>query len=100
MVHKPEDYEWSSYRARIGLSDCEWLDPDPCFLALGRDEERPRERYRQFVELGAHEHELNFIRSAVQRNQLTGSEVFIREIEQRTGERILYRSPGRPPRER
>jgi hypothetical protein len=35
-------------------------------------------------------------RGAVQRNQLTGSEAFILEIEQRIGERILYRCRGRP----
>ena len=96
MVAKPEHYRWSSYRARIGLDNCEWLDPDPCFLALaGTDEER-QQHYREFVERGIHERELQFIRGAVERNQLTGSEAFILEIEQRTGERILHRSRGRP----
>jgi hypothetical protein len=42
------------------------------------------------------EHELQFIRGAVHRNQLTGSEAFILEIEKRTGERILHRPRGRP----
>jgi hypothetical protein len=37
-----------------------------------------------------HEHELQFIRGALHRNQLTGSEAFILEIEERTGERILH----------
>ena len=52
--------------------------------------------YRDFVEQGVHEHELKFIRGAVQRNQLTGSESFILHVERLTGERILHRSRGRP----
>ena len=96
MVTAPEHFAWSSYRARIGLSDCDWLDPDPCFLSLASTAERRQQRYKAFVEQGIHEQELQFIRGAVNRNQLTGSESFIFEIEQRTGERILYRSRGRP----
>jgi hypothetical protein len=45
---------------------------------------------------GVHEHELKFIRGAVQRNQLTGSESFILHVERLTGERILQPSHGRP----
>jgi putative transposase len=96
MVAKPEHYPWSSYRARVGLSPCDWLDADPCYLALASTDERRGQRYREFVEQGIHESELQFIRGAVQRNQLTGSEAFILEIEQRIGERILYRPRGRP----
>lgn len=98
IVNRPEDYRWSSYRARIGLLECEWLDPDPCFIALSPNESRRRERYKLFVEQQVSKHETEFIRGAVHRNQLTGSEAFILEIEQRIGERILYRSRGRPCR--
>jgi putative transposase len=96
MVEAPEDYPWSSYRARIGLVTCDWLDPDPCFLALASTHERRQQLYRAFVEQGVHEHELKFIRGAVHRNQLTGSEAFILEVERLIGERILPRDRGRP----
>jgi len=96
MVSRPEDYRWSSYRAKIGAEQCEWLDDDPCLLRLGSSRERCREAYRQYVNDGVTEHELKFIRGAVQRNQLTGSESFMVEIERRTGLRILNRSRGRP----
>jgi putative transposase len=96
MVAAPENYPWSSYRARIGLSECDWLDADPCYLALAQTEERRRQRYREFVEQCIHASELQFIRGAVQRNQLTGAEAFILKIEQRTGTRILHRQRGRP----
>lgn len=96
MVTAPQDYPWSSYQAHIGLTQCDWLDSDPCFLALASTQKRRQERYREFVEQGIHEHELKFIRNAVQRNQLIGSDAFILEIEQRIGERILHRPGGRP----
>lgn len=35
IVARPQDYLWSSYAAMTGRRDCPWLDPDPCFLALG-----------------------------------------------------------------
>jgi putative transposase len=96
MVAAPENYPSSSYRARIGLSECDWLDADPCYLALAQTEERRRQRYREFVEQCIHASELQFIRGGVQRNQLTGAEAFILKIEQRTGTRILHRQRGRP----
>lgn len=96
MVALPENYRWSSYRSRIGLDECEWLDPDPCFLALASTNERRQQRYREFVQQGISDYELKFIGGAVHRNQLTGSEAFMLEVERRTGERILYRPRGRP----
>jgi len=96
LVAHPEDYLWSSYRERIGLIEPLRLDVDPCFLGLGTTQQLRQQRYREFVAQGTREYELKFIRGAVQRNQLTGSESFILEIERRTGERILHRSRGRP----
>jgi putative transposase len=63
---------------------------------LAPDETRRQEIYRDFIEQGVSNYELNFIRDAVHRNQLTGGEAFMLEIEQRTGERILFRPRGRP----
>jgi putative transposase len=96
IVRRPEDYEWSSYRARIGLSSCPWLDPDPCFLALASTTEQRQQRYREFVTHDIPTDQLAFLRAAVQRNQLTGSDAFILQIEQLTGIRVLSRPPGRP----
>jgi putative transposase len=96
MVARPEEYPWSSYGAHVGLSECDWLDVDPCTSGLAKSQERRQQIYRNFVEQGIHKHELEFIRGAVHRNQLTGSEAFILHVEQITGERILHRTPGRP----
>jgi hypothetical protein len=59
-----------------------------------RTQERRQQRHREFAEQGICEHVLEFIRDCAQRNPLTGSEAFIRVIEQRIGERILHRPRG------
>ena len=38
MVATPEDYRWSSCHYHLGRNGWDWLDPDPCYLALGNDE--------------------------------------------------------------
>jgi REP-associated tyrosine transposase len=94
MVTQPEEYEWSSYRAKIGLETSGILDLDPCYLGL----KSPDETYRTFVEAGISPDEYSFIRERVQRNRLTGDGTFVDEVERRTGLRIEYREPGRPAR--
>lgn len=52
IVKRPEEYEWSSYRAHIGLTACLWLTPAPCITALAATTERQQVHYRKFVEQG------------------------------------------------
>lgn len=97
MAAEAGDYPWSSYRERIGRdAGSDWLDTDPCFLALGSDQLKRRERYEQFVKQAVPSEEIRLIREALQRGQLTGSSRFIDEIEQITGLRIHQRGQGRP----
>lgn len=96
MVAAPEQFVWSSYRAKIGLTDCDWLDEDPCTQALATDRVRRQERYRDFVAQGDDELELKLIRGALQRCQLTASESFVKSVEEKVGREISRREPGRP----
>ncbi len=98
VVSRPEDYAWSSFRALAGFSECDWLDTSPCYQALAGSSEARQQRYREFVGSGVGESELQAIRNAVRRNQLTGSDGFVRQIEDRLTRRISTRAPGRPPR--
>ena len=100
MVASPQDYQWSSYRVKVGLAQSSWLDEDPCYLSLGETYEQRCERYRAFVRAAIPEGEWDLIRQAVQRGQLTGNGCFIDEIEQITGRRIEFRKPGNQPREK
>jgi hypothetical protein len=57
---------------------------------------RRHERYREFLERDTAQTEIAFIRSAVQRNQLTGDESFITCVEALACERIAPREGRRP----
>lgn len=98
LVSRPEEYSWSSFRALAGLADPSWLDASPCYLALGESREDRQMRYREFVERGIEASELGFLRNAVRRNQLTGSDDFVCEMANRVSRRISTRAPGRPRR--
>lgn len=49
-IAHPEEYQWSSYCARMGLSQGDVLDSAPCYQALGPTDEVRRLRYRKLVE--------------------------------------------------
>ncbi len=96
MVSGPRQYKWSSYRERIKLEKRDMLDNAPSYLALSDDEGVRIKRYQAYLKQGATDKELALLRSAWSRNQLTGNQRFIDEIEQRVGLRIVNRGRGRP----
>jgi len=96
MVAEPGQYRWSSYRAKVGEQKNEWLDQDPCYLALGDTDADRQQRYRTWISSGNQNPELALIRQAVQRGQLTGGERFLAETEARIDRRIGASGRGRP----
>lgn len=96
LASQPEDYRWSSYAQRLGLTDDNWLDADPVTVTLGATVAARRHAYANFVREDIPVPEHRFIRDALRRNQLTGNHRFIDEIERRTGLRIKTRGRGRP----
>jgi putative transposase len=95
MVESPEDYRWSSYRSKVeGVQ--QWLDIDPCYQALATSLLKCGEAYRSFVKSPSSSSVEKVIQQAIQRNQLTGSNRFVDEIEQRIGVRVEFRNMGRP----
>jgi putative transposase len=93
---RPEHYRWSSYRAKIGLCECEWLDLDPCYLALGRTPQERQVAYREWVEAAIPDGELKLLRTAIRSGRPTGSRRFAEAISRRLGRRVELRGPGRP----
>jgi putative transposase len=96
MISRPEEYPWSSYSHKVGLSFCNWLDEDPCYMELGKTRSEREICYRDWVGSSIPQGELNLIRTAIQRGQLCGSSRFVSLVEQSIGERIEPRGPGRP----
>ncbi|OOG21490.1 hypothetical protein B1C78_16120, partial [Thioalkalivibrio denitrificans] len=98
MVSEAEAYAWSSFAQRMGRTEDVWIDPDPCYLALGTSDAARRERYMAFVREAVPEEETRVIREALQRGQLTGNGRFVDEVEHILGRRIEFRRQGRPVR--
>ncbi len=76
-----------------------WLDLDPCYEALGRTAHERARRYQAFVREAIPPEEWRLIREAIQRGQLTGTELFIEEMTAKIGTRITRRGQGRPKKE-
>lgn len=97
MVAHPSDYPWSSFNTRFNTTaTADWLDEIPCFETSGLAPEKKRARYVALIEQGIPTSEIQLIRNALQRAQLTGNSVFVDEIEKITGLRITNRGRGRP----
>lgn len=77
MVADAADYPWSSYRARVGeMPDGNWLDADPCFVALGNTAMEQRHQYEVFIRQAIPTDEIRLIRDALQRGAVDWYEPF------------------------
>jgi putative transposase len=96
IVATPEAYRWSSYRAKVGISDDDCLDFDPHYLGLAATARKRQKNYREYLLETISAAEAEQIRGAIQRGQLTGGAKFVKEIEAKVGKRIEFRGQGRP----
>jgi len=98
IVGDPLAYRWSSCAARLSSNPPAWLDPDPCYLAMGRTDAERQATYRAFLNESLSDAQLRLVRDAVRSGQLTGDPDFGDDIAKRTGRNIERRGPGRPPK--
>ncbi len=98
MVNDIADYEWSSYKQHVGLEAELWIDSDPAYQSLSNNAQERMRHYKDYVNQSGSESETNLITTALQRGQLTGTNRFMEDVEQRLGLRIEHRGPGRPRR--
>jgi putative transposase len=96
IVASPEAYRWSSYGAKVGLTQQGVVDFDPLYLGLSSSEKNRQDKYRDYMLGMISEEETDQIRRAIQRGQLTGANRFIDEIEEKLGKRVEFRGQGRP----
>ena len=96
MVRDPGEYAWSSYRTNgLGASD-PLLSAHSLYLELGDSPESRQASYRELFRTGLDEAALAELRLAIQQSQPIGSERFLQQIEQMTGQRREARPRGRP----
>ncbi|WP_454675455.1 transposase [Achromobacter pestifer] len=95
MVEKPEDYQWSSYRARMGLSIDSILDLHAVYLALGSSAAR-RVAYLQYMASAIPEADLDVIRMGSRSSHPTATPEFVMELEAALQRKVVPRRRGRP----
>ncbi len=98
MVQKPGDYEWSSFKHHAGASQVNWLDDAPSYVALGTSREKRAQAFRLLAQQAVPETDLELIRQALARNQVTGSPSFRSKFGAMLGVELVDRGPGRPPK--
>jgi hypothetical protein len=85
MVNQPEDYEYSSHRAYLGMEPAGVVDVDPVLRNFGVRRDVARDRYRQFVTAGIKQgHCEEFY--AADEGRILGSEEFVDATIHRIGE--------------
>lgn len=96
IVNDPGDYPWSSYICKAnGITD-KIVDLPHHYKALGNTKEERQIAYREYISQSIPKEEMQCIRKAVHRNQLTGSSKFYKLVEKKYGIYVSDRGPGRP----
>jgi REP element-mobilizing transposase RayT len=85
MVTRPEDYEYSSHRAYLGMEPAGVVDVDPVLRHFGARKEVARDSYRKFVEAGIKQGHCGEFYAADE-GRILGSEEFIDATIHRIGE--------------
>ena len=85
MVTLPEDYQYSSHRAYLGMEPAGVVDVDPVLRHFGASKEVARDRYRKFVEAGIKQGHCGEFYAADE-GRILGGEEFIDATIHRIGE--------------
>jgi len=96
MVARAEDYLWSSYRARMGMSGEGVLKLHPVYQAMGASEQERRAAYRSYVESAVANEELDRIRHATQSGNPLATDEFCMKLEADLQRQVVSRKRGRP----
>lgn len=96
IVRKAEQFRWSSYRGRMGLSSDPILDLHPIYSALGSSPVLRRQVYLQYMESEVAEDEMTLIRSGSRASLPTAEPIFVAELERSIERKVMPARKGRP----
>lgn len=96
MAPAAEDYRWSSARASLGLATDSLLTFHPLYLAMGSDPIQRGSIYREWLQQGTSEDDLQDIRSHLQQERALGCPRFQALVEKTLNRPASVRSRGRP----
>lgn len=96
LVATPDRYRWSSYLCNA-LGEADYLiSQHPTYEALGSSDVARFQNYRALFKEAITASELQAIRSHSNQGKVLGSQKFRKEIENRLGRNVSYRTVGRP----
>lgn len=96
MVHRPEDYRWSSVHTHLGTARDPLITPHPLYLALGSTREARTQAYRHWLAAGIGARELDDIRRYIAQQRVLGDVRFQAMVEKTLNQPAAYRPGGRP----
>jgi hypothetical protein len=96
MVDFPGEYSWSSFQPKVTGEGWDILDKDFFYSDIGRTDKERQDNYCQWVLQGVPTEELSFIRRAVQKGGIIGSDLFHGKIEKISGKPVYLKKRGRP----
>lgn len=98
LAAAPENYPWSSYVHHAGIRTDSLVGDHPLFWGLGNTPFEREAAYIDMVRQGLTTEEVDFITTAILKNQPLGSHGFKAELERKTQRQILPARRGRPPK--
>ena len=87
MVAHPAEYPWSSYQYNAVGKPISLIEPNSCYLSLGKTKLESKIAYRAPFEQGIPDYTLQEIRDYINKAWVLGSDGFKKQIEAQTGRR-------------
>lgn len=98
MTETPEAYRWSSARGSLGLIADPLLSLHPVYLALGDGQQARASAYREWVDQGINQDEVQSIRLHLEQERALGHPRFQAMVEKTLNRPVAVRGRGRPRR--
>jgi len=95
IVKRPEEYDFRSYKGKIGLKTIRWLDFDPLYVDLGKTVGDRQRKYQDWIQESIPKGEWEMIRRSIQKNWTYGDEKFKEKIEGMLGRKFEIKKAGR-----
>lgn len=94
-----KEYIYSSLNKNLNNDTDEIITQHSFYKELGKTDKIRREKYANLFNTNLDENKEKFIVSCINRQLITGSELFIKRLENLTGENLLIQKRGRPKKQ-
>lgn len=96
MVGHPAEYPWSSYAHQVGMRHDPLVTPHSLYWSLANTPFSREAAYRGVVEAGLGGEQIKELTEATLKGWALGGDAFVRDLQERTGRRLVRQRVGRP----